>query len=294
MKTAIGMLRSMRPVEAAIKNLFVAAALVFGKKAEQSEALLTIAFAYAVFWLISGCVYILNDLLDRASDREHPAKSARPIASGRVGTAPAVIFILVVLSGSFVWAWFISPPFALVAGIYLALNISYSVGLKRIVLIDAMVVAMGFLLRVVAGGVAIDVEIRPWILVSTMLLALLLAFAKRRHELVLLGDEAKSHRGVLGAYSARLLDQIIGALTAAVIITYCLYTLNPETQAKYHTARLPYTIPFVMYGVLRYLYLIHQKEGGGHVGRTLLTDPPLLIDVLLWGISVLLIIYVWH
>lgn len=294
MKTAIGIVKSMRPIEAFLKNAFVAAALIFGKKADKPDALLWIAFAYGVFWLVSCCVYIINDLIDRAGDRGHPVKARRPIASGTVSVQAAVIFVMLVLAGSLGASAYFLPQFTYVVLIYLGLNLAYSAGLKRIVLVDAMVVAVGFLLRVVAGGVAIGIEIRPWLLVTTFLLALLLAFAKRRHELVLLGEAASSHRGVLKRYSPYFLDQIIAIVTAATLITYCLYTLDPKIAENYHTERLPYTIPFVFYGIFRYLYLVHHKggeEGGGHVGRTLLADLPLLGAIFLWGVSVLLIIY---
>jgi 4-hydroxybenzoate polyprenyltransferase len=294
MKTALNILKSMRPVEALLKNGFVVAALAFGfpfiKKADRPDALLRIAFAYVIFWLVSCCVYIINDVLDRASDREHPTKRRRPIANGSLRVRTALFFVVVALGASFGASGALMPQFALVVAVYFALQIAYSLYLKQLVLIDAMAVALGFLLRVVGGGVAIDVEILPWLLVTTLLLALLLAFAKRRHELTLLGDNAKNHRGVLSDYSPYFLDQIIAVVTAATLITYCLYTLEPGTVAKFGT-RLPYTIPFVFYGIFRYLYLVHHKKGGGHVGRTLLTDLPLLVDIFLWGVSILLILY---
>jgi 4-hydroxybenzoate polyprenyltransferase len=293
MKTALNILKSMRPIEALLKNGFVAAALVFGQKAGDPHAMARIAFAYVVFWLVSCCTYIMNDVLDRSSDREHPTKKLRPIASGALGAGTAVLFAVIVLAASFGVSAAVMPKFALVAAVYFALQLGYSFYIKNLVLVDAMAVAMGFLLRVMAGAVALDIEVQSWLLVSTLLLALLLAFAKRRHELVLLGDDAKNHRGVLARYSPYFLDPVIGVVTAATLITYCLYTMWPDTIAKFQTRRLPYTIPFVFYGIFRYLYLVHHKKGGGHVGRTLLTDPPLLVDIFLWGASVLLIIYVW-
>jgi len=283
----------MRPVEALLKNGFVAAALVFGQKAGDPSAIARIAFAYVVFWLVSCCTYIMNDVLDRASDREHPVKKHRPIASGALGVKTALFFAVIILAVSFGASAAAMPKFALVAVIYFGLQIAYSTILKNLVLVDAMAVALGFLLRVVAGAVAIDIAVQSWLLVSTLLLALLLAFAKRRHELVLLGDDAKNHRGVLARYSPYFLDQVIAVVTAATLVTYCLYTMWPDTIVKFDTERLPYTIPFVFYGIFRYLYLVHHKKGGGHVGRTLLTDLPLLIDIFLWGVSILLVIYVW-
>ena len=293
MKTAFNLLKSMRPVEAFLKNGFVVAALVFGQKAKDPSSVARIAFAYVVFWLVSCCVYIKNDILDRASDREHPSKRNRPIASSELGLRTALFFVVVVLAASFGVSGVFMPRFALVVVIYFGLNIAYSAYLKQLVLIDAMIVAFGFLLRVVGGAVSIDIDVRPWLLVSTLLLALLLAFTKRRHELVLLGDGAKEHRGVLARYSPYFLDQIITVVTAATLITYCLYTMDAETIRKFNTTRLPFTIPFVLYGIFRYLFLVHHKDEGGRVGHTLLTDPPLLIDIFAWGVTVLLIIYVW-
>lgn len=292
MKTMFNILKSMRAVEALMKSSFVASALIFGQKADDPQALARIVFAYVVFWLVSCCVYIINDILDRASDREHPVKSLRPIASGKLNVKTALFFAVILLAASFGAAASVMPKVALVLVIYFGLSFAYSAYLKRVVLVDAMVVAFGFLLRVVGGAVAIEITVQPWLLVSTLLLALFLAFAKRRRELVLLGDEAESHRGVLASYTPYFLDQMIAVITAATLITYCLYTMAPETAQKFGTTRLPYTIPFVLYGIFRYLYLVHHREGGGHVGRTLLADPPLLVDIFLWGVSVLVIIYV--
>jgi 4-hydroxybenzoate polyprenyltransferase len=283
----------MRPFEALLKNGFVVSALIFGQKISDSRAVANIIFAYIAFWLVSCCVYIINDILDRASDREHPVKRNRPIASGELALGTAIVFCVIVLGAVFAASIVVMPHFAAVLGVYLILNIAYSVYLKHLVLIDAIIVALGFLLRVAGGAVAIEIKVEPWLLVSTLLLALFLAFAKRRHELTLLGDDAKTHRGVLAQYSPYFLDQVIAVVTAATLITYCLYTIEPATAQKFHTDRMPFTIPFVLYGIFRYLYLVHHKDAGGRVGHTLLTDLPLLIDIFLWGVSVLLIIYVW-
>jgi 4-hydroxybenzoate polyprenyltransferase len=293
MKTALNIFRSMRPFEAFLKNGFVVSALIFGQKASDPAAIGKIVFAYIVFWLVSCCVYVINDILDRASDSRHPGKRNRPIASGALGVKTALVFCIVVLAASFGASGFYLPWVAMVVAVYFGLNVAYSLYLRQLVLIDAMCVAVGFLLRVLGGAVAINIVVQPWLLVSTLLLALFLAFAKRRHELTLLGEEAKDHRGVLAKYSPYFLDQIIAVVTAATLITYSLYTMTPETVAKFGTTKLPYTIPFVLYGIFRYLYLVHQKEGGGHVGRTLLADLPLLVDIFLWGAAVLAIIYVW-
>jgi 4-hydroxybenzoate polyprenyltransferase len=283
----------MRPFEAFLKNGFVVSALIFGQKASDPAAVGNIALAYIAFWLVSCCVYILNDILDRASDREHPIKRTRPVASGALGVRTALVFCVIALGAAFAASIIIMPRFAAVLGVYFVLNAAYSVYLKHLVLIDAIVVALGFLLRVAGGAVAIEIKIEPWLLVSTLLLALFLAFAKRRHELTLLGDDAKTHRGVLAQYSPYFLDQVIAVVTAATLITYCLYTIEPATARKFGTELMPFTIPFVLYGIFRYLYLVHHKDAGGRVGHTLLTDLPLLVDILLWGVAVLAIIYKW-
>ncbi len=293
MKTALNIFKSIRPFEAFLKNGFVVSALIFGQKASDSTAIGRIVFAYVAFWLVSCCVYIINDILDRASDREHPVKRTRPIASGELSLGTAFAFCVVVLGAAFAASILAMPWFAVVLGVYFILNIAYSAYLKQLVLIDAIVVALGFLLRVAGGAVAIEIKVEPWLLVSTLLLALFLAFAKRRHELTLLGDDASTHRGVLAQYSPYFLDQAIAVVTAATLITYCLYTIEPATAEKFHTDRMPFTIPFVLYGIFRYLYLVHHKDAGGRVGHTLLTDLPLLAAIVLWGASVLLIIYVW-
>ncbi len=185
----------------------------------------------------------------------------------------------------------VGPPFVGVATGYLALQILYSFVLKDIVIIDVLTIAIGFVLRAVGGAVAVHVEISYWLLVCTILLALFIALAKRRHEIVLLSAGAVSHRPILGEYSPYLLDQMIGVVTASTLISYVFYTISPETQAKFGTAWLGLTIPFPLYGIFRYLYLVHQREGGGSPADLLLTDRPLLACVALWALTVALIIY---
>ena len=185
----------------------------------------------------------------------------------------------------------IGPAFAAVAAAYLALQVLYSFPLKHIVIIDVLTIAIGFVLRAVGGAVAVHVEISHWLLVCTILLALFIALAKRRHEIVLLAADAATHRPILGEYSPYLLDQMIGVVTASTLISYIFYTISPETQAKFGTAWLGLTIPFPLYGIFRYLYLVHQREGGGSPADLLLTDRPLLACVALWALTVAVIIY---
>jgi 4-hydroxybenzoate polyprenyltransferase len=278
------------------KNLVIFAGLLFGNasigRGLFDAASLTRALAaFAIFCVLSGVVYLINDIADRESDRRHPLKASRPIASGALPVTTAAVAAAVLGAGALAAALALSPRFAAVAAAYLVLQLLYSGPLKHIVIIDVLTIAVGFVLRAVAGAVAVDVEISHWLLVCTILLALFIALAKRRHEIVLLADGATSHRPILGEYSAYLLDQMIGVVTASTLIAYVFYTISPETEAKFGTQWLGLTIPFPLYGIFRYLYLVHQREGGGSPADLLLTDRPLLACVALWALAVALIIY---
>jgi 4-hydroxybenzoate polyprenyltransferase len=287
---AFQILLSLRPAQWT-KNLLVFAGLLFGLKLLDAAAVLRATAAFVVFCALSGVVYIVNDVADRESDRRHPLKSRRPIASGALPVPLAIGVATVLGAGGLAAAYAISPAFAAVAVAYLALQMLYSFALKHIVIIDVLTLAIGFVLRAVGGAVAINVEISHWLLVCTILLALFIALAKRRHEIVLLAGSAANHRPILGEYSPYLLDQMIGVVTASTLISYVFYTISPETQAKFGTAWLGLTIPFPLYGIFRYLYLVHQREGGGSPADLLLTDWPLLACVALWALTVALIIY---
>ena len=273
------------------KNLLVFAGLIFGMQLFVRSAVIRTIAAFVIFCGLSGAVYLVNDIADRESDRRHPLKAQRPIASGALAapTAWAVALILAAaaLAGSAILGW----RFTAVAVSFLALQALYSGPLKHVVIIDVLTLATGFVLRAIAGAVAVDVEISHWLLVCTILLALFMALAKRRQEIVLLAGSATSHRPILGEYSAYLLDQMISVVTASTLITYIFYTVSPETQEKFGTPWLGLTIPFPLYGIFRYLYLVHQREGGGSPADLLLTDRPLLICVALWALVVVLIIY---
>jgi 4-hydroxybenzoate polyprenyltransferase len=283
------LLVSLRPHQWT-KNLFVLAALGFSKHLFDGDAAMRAGAAFAVFCLLSGAVYLVNDLADMERDRLHPVKRTRPIASGALGvpaarTAAASLFALGLLA-----AFTLGPGFFLCALAYLALNLAYSFGLKDVVILDVLTIAIGFVLRAVAGAVAIQVVFSDWLLVCTILLALFLALAKRRHELVTLEDAA-AHRRILVEYSPYLLDQMIAVVTASCLTAYAFYTLAPETVEKYRTDRLAFTIPFVIYGIFRYLYLVHRKEQGGSPTDLLLADRPLLAAVALWAVAVVAIVY---
>jgi 4-hydroxybenzoate polyprenyltransferase len=281
---------SLRPAQWT-KNLFVAAALIFAKKVFDLPLLLRTLAAFAVFCLLSGAIYIVNDVLDAAEDRLHPRKSRRPIAAGRIGRSEAVALAAGLAALSLVAADLLDPAFFAVAAAYVLLQLAYSVRLKDVVILDIFVVALGFVLRVVAGGLVIAVPISPWLLLCTMLLALFLAMSKRRHELLLLEGDAARHRRSLGEYSFRLLDQMISVVTASTVMAYCLYTVSEETVRKFGTDRLIYTTPFVLYGIFRYLYLIHQKDQGGSPEELILKDKPLLLAIVLWIAAIVAIIY---
>jgi len=286
----LSLLISLRPGQWT-KNLVVFAGLLFGRRLFDRDAVIRAAAAFVIFCALSGVVYLVNDVADRDSDRRHPLKAKRPIASGALSVPMALAAALALGVAGILAALAVGPPFALVAASYLALQIAYSGTLKHIVIIDVLTIAIGFVLRAVAGAEAVNVEISHWLLVCTILLALFIALAKRRHEIVLLAGGATSHRPILGEYSAYLLDQMIGVVTASTLISYIFYTISPETQAKFGTPWLGLTIPFPLYGIFRYLYLVHQREGGGSPADLLLTDRPLLLCVVVWAAAVALIIY---
>lgn len=275
-----------------VKNGVVLAALIFAGRATQPYQVEVAFFAVTIFCLLSSSVYTLNDLVDREKDRRHPLKKNRPIASGRVSVTTASAMFLVLLLAGLAGAWLINFGFFTVALAYLVLNVAYSFKLKNIVILDAMSIAVGFVLRAYAGAFAIGVPASKWLLINTLLLALFLAFGKRRHELLLLEDGATSHRSILDRYSPYLLDQLIGVVTASVVVAYMLYTFSPEVQEKLGTRNLFFTIPFVLYGIFRYLYLIHQEKEGGSPTRILVSDKPILINVILWLATVVVVLYV--
>jgi 4-hydroxybenzoate polyprenyltransferase len=286
----LNLLISLRPGQWA-KNLLVFAGLLFGLRLFDAAAVLRAIAAFSIFCLLSGVVYLINDVADRESDRQHPIKARRPVASGALPVPTALTAALLLGGAALAASFVLGVPFFTVSVAYLALLALYSGPLKHIVIIDVLTIAIGFVLRAVAGALAVDVEISHWLLVCTILLALFISLAKRRHELVLLADGAASHRPILGEYSPYLLDQMISVVTASTLVAYVFYTISAETEAKFGTAWLGLTIPFPLYGIFRYLYLVHQRDGGGSPADLLLTDRPLLICVTLWALTVALIIY---
>jgi 4-hydroxybenzoate polyprenyltransferase len=292
---ALNLLLSLRPGQWT-KNLLVFAGLLFGNASLgrglfDPPTLIRATAAFVIFCGLSGVIYVVNDVMDREADRRHPLKARRPIASGALPIAVALSAVVVIAGGALAGSAWLGRNFFLVAVSYLLLQLLYSGPLKHIVIIDVLAISFGFVLRAVAGAVAVDVDISHWLLVCTTLLALFMALAKRRHEIVLLAHEATTHRPILREYSPYLLDQMIGVVTASTLIAYIFYTISPETQAKFGTPWLELTIPFPLYGIFRYLYLVHQREGGGSPADMLLTDRPLLLCVALWAVAVALILY---
>jgi 4-hydroxybenzoate polyprenyltransferase len=287
---AVSLLISLRPGQWT-KNLFVFAGLLFSLKLFEPKAILTSLEAFLVFCALSGVVYLLNDVMDRETDRRHPTKCTRPIAAGDLPVPVALVAAAVIggvaLASAFALRW----QFGAVSAAYVGLQALYSTSLKHLVILDVLTIAIGFVLRAVGGAVVLDVVISHWLLVCMILLALFIALAKRRHELVLLADDAISHRPILGEYSAYLLDQMIAVVTASTLIAYIFYTISPETEQKFGTTWLGLTIPFPLYGIFRYLYLVHRREGGGSPADLLLNDRPLLACVTFWVVAVVLIIY---
>jgi 4-hydroxybenzoate polyprenyltransferase len=273
------------------KNLLLFAGLVFGGRLLEPDAVAAASLAFVVFCALSGAGYLLNDVLDRDLDRLHPLKQTRPVASGALSPLTALAAAAVLTLAALSAAAVISGAFALVAFAYAGLLVAYSYVLKNLVIIDVLTIAGGFVLRAIGGALAVAVPFSSWLLVCTTLLALFLGLSKRRHELVLLGDSANSHRRILDEYSPYLLDQMIAVVTASTLIAYAVYATSSETAARLGTRRLGLTIPFVLYGIFRYLYLVHQKRGGGSPAAMLVTDRPLLTCVGLWIATVTILLY---
>jgi 4-hydroxybenzoate polyprenyltransferase len=272
------------------KNLFVFGGLVFGQQLF-TPAVWTALAAFLIFCALSGAVYLLNDVADRDKDRLHPDKRFRPVAAGRLAPGQAVGAAVVLIAAGLGAAGWLSRPFALAAVAYVVLLTTYSFWLKHVVIVDVLAVALGFVLRAAAGAMAIQVAISGWLLICTILLALFLALGKRRHEVLTLEADAARHRPILAEYSAGLLDQMIAVVTASTVTAYALYTMSPETVAKFHTTLLPLTLPFVLYGIFRYLYLLYRHQLGGNPSEIVLGDRALLLNTLAWLVVVLVIIY---
>jgi 4-hydroxybenzoate polyprenyltransferase len=284
------LIRSLRPRQWT-KNFIVFFGLIFSEQLGNPDAVLRASLAFLIFCALSGVVYLINDIRDREADRMHPTKSQRPIASGALGVETAGLAAGILGAAAIAGAFLLTPRFGVVAVSYVTLLTLYSTWLKHIVILDVITLAAGFVMRAYAGAVAIHVEFSHWLLLLTLLSALFLALSKRRAELVTLADDAKGHRRSLAEYSPYLLDQMIGVVTACTLLAYAFYTIDDETVLKFGTDALLWTVPFPLYGIFRYLYLVHQREGGGDPSETLLTDRPIRLCVALWGLAVIWILY---
>jgi len=283
------LLKTMRPRQWP-KNIFIFAALVFDQQLFKVDSLLRTVAGFALFCLISSSVYILNDILDVEADKQHPEKKNRPIPSGKLPINAAWIAVVVFVILTSVLSYFLAPGFELVVIVYFVLNLAYSIWLKHIPILDVFIIATGFVLRVHAGVTLISVErFSPWLYVVMTLLSLFLGFGKRRAELALLTDEASSHRKVLEGYTLPLLDQYIMIVSAMTIVAYSLYTFSAPNVPENHSMML--TIPFMVYAIFRYMYLIEVTHAGGAPEEILLSDRPFQIAMLLWGLTVVTIFY---
>jgi 4-hydroxybenzoate polyprenyltransferase len=281
------------------KNLVLFAAVLFSPAKvvlANPQVLLAALQGFLAFCLVSGSVYALNDVLDLSADRHHPQKKNRPLPSGRISVAAAVLIAVAFAAAGLAWAFLISTRFGVIVAAYLVTNLVYSAGLKRMVILDVLLLSAGFVYRAI-GGVAIvekflpDIYLSYWLILCAFLLSLFLALAKRRREIALLGDAAAAHRASLADYSLQMIDQVIAALTAATLVSYSLYTISDDTLAHYGTRDLFWTIPFVVYGLFRYLYLIYNRSEGGDPAGLLLRDRPTLVNVMLWVLVTAVIVY---
>jgi 4-hydroxybenzoate polyprenyltransferase len=288
---ASSLLALLRPIQW-VKNLLVFAALIFAHQLLSAEALGRSLVAFVSFCAMASSAYALNDVIDVENDRRHPIKRHRPLASGRLSIPLALALAAGLAAAGLALAASLSLRFFEVALAYVVLQILYSAALKNVVILDAMTIASMFVLRAAAGGVAIDVAISPWLIICSFLLALFLVFGKRRHEVVLLEGEAADHRASLRDYSPYVLDQMISVVTASTVVAYAIYTVSPEVREKLHTDSLYVTLPFVLYGIFRYLYLVHRKEGGGDPAQQLISDRPLWVNIVLWIATAVWLLYI--
>ena len=274
---------SMRPVQW-YKNLILFVGIVFSMNLLNTEMWFTTILAFLIFCALSGSEYIINDIIDLKKDMVHPAKRNRPIASGKLNITAAASFAILLIGCACIGSWLINTQFLAISVTFVLLITSYSLFFKHIIIVDLLVISIGFVIRAVAGCLAIGVFISPWLIICTFLLALFMALGKRRHELTLLGDEAKDHRGILEDCSIGMLDQMINTTAGALITSYSMYTFL--ANAYY----MMLTIPFVIYGIFRYMFLVHVRNEGGEPS-TLFRDRGILLCMVLWGVSVVCVLY---
>ena len=288
---AIGALPKLLRVYQYPKNLLVFGALVFAQQVHDPAQVARSVVAFLVMCAASSAVYLFNDFIDIEKDRAHPEKQSRPLPSGVVSVPMASALTVLITAVSLGVGYMLGLKFLGAVVFYLALMTAYTLALKHVVLVDVMVIAIGFVLRAIAGALALDVVFSNWLVVCTLFLALFLGLGKRRREIELLEEDADNHRAVLEHYTVQYLDNLMLILGAATLLTYTIYTCSPEVVERVGSDKLYMTIPFVVYGLFRYLFLVHGKEAGGDPSRTLLKDAPLLVTVLLWGLACMGILY---
>ena len=280
----------MRPSQW-VKNILIFAGLIFSRNLFNAVVFWKVFAGFSFFCLAAGSIYLFNDIKDLEKDRDHPEKSRRPLASGKLKIETAYIAMASAVFVTLIGALVLDRTFFAIVAAYLIINLVYTIKIKHVVILDVMCIAFGFVLRVFAGTALANVEITDWLIICTITLSLFLGFSKRRHEIASLQTGQSNHREVLSEYSIQFLDQMIAVATACSAMSYALYTISDETVARFQTRNLVYTIPFVFYGIYRYLYLIHQKKAGGDPTSALLRDKPLLVNNIFWLIVVLIIIY---
>jgi 4-hydroxybenzoate polyprenyltransferase len=281
---------AMRPKQWT-KNLIIFAGLIFSQNFFHPDFLRTSILAFIAFCMNASSVYIINDIRDIEQDKLHPVKKNRPLAAGALKPGQGVIFAVVLAVASLCLAYGLDLNYGALLSAYWVMMIVYSFKLKHMVIVDILVISAGFIIRAVSGAVVLDVDISRWLLACAIFLSLFLILAKRRDEIAELGASAGNHRAILEEYGERFLDQMIAVVTACTIISYVLYTLDPGTAEKFNTQGLVWSVPFVIYGIFRYLYLVYQKNLGGRPEMVLLTDRPLLISVFLWIVASMAIVY---
>jgi 4-hydroxybenzoate polyprenyltransferase len=289
MKKLSELFRLMRPYQW-VKNGFVFTGLLFGHAWHDPDLVTQVLIAFVAFCLVSSSIYTFNDIVDLKQDRLHPGKSRRPLASGQVSVSAAVMLAALLAALGLVLAYAASPEVPIILLGYALMNIAYSLWLKHVVILDVFIIATGFMLRILAGTIGVGIPPSKWLLLCGLMVTLFLGFTKRRAEIIALTDDKSAHRKVLEHYSPVLLDKMIGITAAGLIMSYSLYTMNPDTMRIHGTANLIYTVPFVMYGVFRYIYLLHHQSRGGDPSHDLVRDPHLLIVVGTWLVTTILLI----
>ncbi|HOV31949.1 MAG TPA: decaprenyl-phosphate phosphoribosyltransferase [Candidatus Hydrogenedens sp.] len=290
MKTISLLIRTLR-VYQWTKNLLVFAAIIFAGELLNTTAIINSILAFFSFCFAASSTYIFNDLMDIEKDRLHPDKSKRPIASGEISIRTAVVLSLILAVFSFILAYILGPKFIGILLVYVFLTVSYSLLWKRFFLVDVLVLSLGFVTRAIAGAVAIHVIFSNWLIVCTLFLALFLSLGKRRGELLLLKDDAENHRSVLVYYTVEYLDQLLLIVSAGALISFTIYTCSQEVVVRLHTDQLYLSLPFVIYGLFRYLYLVRYQGEGSDPTKVLLTDKPIAICVALWALTNIGLIY---